>query len=332
MRITRDLLLRLARDTAAQRVREDRSLICIYLTGSLLSDSPLLGGTADIDLICVHTQAPTQEREIVRLNDDVHLDIAHYSQSIYQQPRNLRTNPWIGSYLCKDPLMLHDVGHWFEFTQAGVSANFEQPENVLQRARPLAENSRSTWLQLQAGLIPTGLEAMRAYFKALEQAGNALACLAGAPLTLRRFVLELPQRAKDLNRPGLAGGWVDLITPQGLAGADLAALSADWQNALLAAAAHSDCPARLHKARLHYYTRAVDALMAENPPAAAWIVLNTWAEAQSLTGEESSAWQACCQTLELEDSHFEQRLGALDAYLDAVEETLDTWAEDAGVL
>lgn len=332
MRITRDLLLRLARDTAAQRVRTDRSLICIYLTGSLLGESPLLGGTADIDLIFVHTQVSTPEREIVALNDDVHLDIAHYSQSLYQQPRSLRTNPWIGSFLYKDPLPLHDVGHWFEFTQAGASANFQLPENVYQRARPLAESARAAWLHLQTASIPGSLDAMRSYFKALEQAGNALACLAGAPLPLRRFVLDLPERADALKRPGLAGGWLDLIAPQGLSGADIQALLPDWTHALTSAAARPDCPPRLHKARLNYYTRAAQALTDDQPHAAAWILLNTWSEALALAGGDSPAWQACCQALELDAAHFEQRLNALDSYLDAVEETMDAWAEDAGVL
>jgi hypothetical protein len=46
MRITRDLLLKAARDSAAQRLRADRRLVCIFLTGSLLQKDPLLGGAA----------------------------------------------------------------------------------------------------------------------------------------------------------------------------------------------------------------------------------------------------------------------------------------------
>ena len=37
MRITRDILLKIARDTAAQRVKVSRRLVCIYLTGSCLT-------------------------------------------------------------------------------------------------------------------------------------------------------------------------------------------------------------------------------------------------------------------------------------------------------
>jgi len=39
-------------------------------------------------------------------------------------------------------------------------------------------------------------------------------------------------------------------------------------------------------------------------------------------------WQAACAQLGLED---ESRLGALDAYLDAMEETLDDWAAKRGI-
>ena len=57
MRITRDSLLRIVQDTVAQRTRADRSLLAIYLCGSLLEEDFLLGGTTDLDGI--HTRAGT---------------------------------------------------------------------------------------------------------------------------------------------------------------------------------------------------------------------------------------------------------------------------------
>ena len=133
MRITRQALLKLARDRAALLARQDRSLICIYLTGSLLFDAPLLGGTTDIDLICVHSEKTPQPRLVTRISNEVHFDEAHYSQTIFLQPRRLRLNPWVGSYLIHNPLPLYDVQHWFEFTQASVSDKFNDPEMVIQR-------------------------------------------------------------------------------------------------------------------------------------------------------------------------------------------------------
>ena len=90
MRITPALLLKIARDTVAQRTRSDRGLLSIYLHGSLLEDDPLLGGTADIDLGVIHDEEYSMEREIQRLTDEVHLDIAHHARSDYRWARSLR--------------------------------------------------------------------------------------------------------------------------------------------------------------------------------------------------------------------------------------------------
>jgi len=78
MRITREALMKVVRDTVTQRLRTDRSIVSIYLTGSLLEEEYLLGGAADIDLVIVHNDYPGPEREIVPLTDTVHLDIAHH--------------------------------------------------------------------------------------------------------------------------------------------------------------------------------------------------------------------------------------------------------------
>ena len=64
MRITRETLIKAARDNAKQRSQSDRRLVCIYLTGSLLEDEPLLGGTTDIDLVVVHDSEPSVNREM----------------------------------------------------------------------------------------------------------------------------------------------------------------------------------------------------------------------------------------------------------------------------
>ena len=103
MRITRDLLLNLARENAAKLAARDRSVLCIYLVGSLLREDPFLGGVTDIDMVCVHDHTPTAGREIVRINADVHLDVAHLAQSVFEHPRRLRANPWVGGSLDEGP-------------------------------------------------------------------------------------------------------------------------------------------------------------------------------------------------------------------------------------
>ena len=75
MRINRSMLLKIAKDTVERYVSSDRTLLAVYLQGSLLGDSPLIGNTADIDLFFIHTDGGEVEREIIRVSDEVHLDI-----------------------------------------------------------------------------------------------------------------------------------------------------------------------------------------------------------------------------------------------------------------
>src|SRR5512140_2545038 len=97
MRVTRDSLIRLARETAQERSFNDRSIIAAYLTGSLVTDTdPMLGGTTDIDLVLVHSMAAPVDREIVKLSPDFHLDIRHRSRSEFRSPRELRADPSLG--------------------------------------------------------------------------------------------------------------------------------------------------------------------------------------------------------------------------------------------
>ena len=49
MRVTRESLIRIAKETAQERAFNDRDIIAAYLTGSLVSSEidPILGGTAE---------------------------------------------------------------------------------------------------------------------------------------------------------------------------------------------------------------------------------------------------------------------------------------------
>jgi len=334
MRITREALLKLARDRAELLARQDRSLICIYLTGSLLHESPLLGGTTDIDLICVHSDEPPQPRVVTRISNEVHIDEAHYSQSVFHQPRRLRLDPWVGTYLIHNPLPLYDVQHWFEFTQATVSDKFYTPEMVIQRVRPLAEAARSAWVGLVNDPPASRTEQTWTFLKALENAGNALAVLQGPPLTERRFFLELPDRAQMIDRPGLAAGLADLFLADLPAGSWESWLPA-WEAALASAASLPGCPARLSTPRRAYFTRAVAAMQADEPAAALWILLRTWTQAAALLqpGQPGmlEPWESALQTLHLGANALATRLDALDAWLDSLEELLDNWAQKYGV-
>lgn len=334
MRITLEALHKAARESAERYARRDRGLVCIYLTGSLLGNSPLVGGATDIDLIFVHTTLPAYPREIVRLTDEVHLDIAHLPQSYFQQPRRLRADNWIGCYLCANPIVLHDIGHWFEFTQASAGAQFDLPEYILQRARAFSEAARRAWLEMQSQPPHSTPEQLHQYLDTLENAANAVSVLYGTPLTERRFLLNFSARAETAGRPGMAAGLADLIQDDPLDTAALLALLDGWRAALQNAAQQAGAPARLHPARLPYYERAISVLAEESPPAALWLLLRTWTRAaRALAGNavQIAEWQNTCQRLALSAAALPERLKAVDAYLDIVEETLDLWGEQNGV-
>ena len=83
MRVTRESLIRIAKETAQERAYNDRDIIAAYLTGSLVSNEidPLLGGTTDIDSIFVHATEPKHRREFVKLTPDFHVDLGHRAKA-----------------------------------------------------------------------------------------------------------------------------------------------------------------------------------------------------------------------------------------------------------
>src|SRR5512138_791025 len=152
MRVTRESLIRIAKETAQERAFNDRDLIAAYLTGSLLAEAdPMLGGTADIDIIFVHAEEPKQRREFVKLTPDFHLDISHRAKAEFKRPRELRLDPWLG-WEMYDPLLLYEREKFFEFVQAGLRAGFEfnAPAPALQRSRLLLSQGRQIWRDLLA--------------------------------------------------------------------------------------------------------------------------------------------------------------------------------------
>lgn len=334
MRITRDSLLQTTRNFVAQQTHRNRRMVCIYLAGSLLTDEPLLGGNTDIDLFFIHDGDPPQEREVFVLSNDVHFDIAHLPQSLFRQPRDLRTTPWIAPTLCSNPICMHDTQHWFEFTQASVCAQFQRPEYRMERARIFAGDARQHWLDLKSGLLENQTNRILTFTKSLEKAANAIASLSGSPLTERRFLLQFPQRAEQIGRPGLAAGLVDIILPQPIPTEAWSAWLTDWEATFLAAGKTDTAPARLHPARLDYYKKAADALREDYPAAALWFILQTWTLAASLLKNEhplQEKWKSAVQFLGLDPDKMDDPLNALDIYIDNVEETLDVWGQEMGL-
>jgi hypothetical protein len=332
MRINRNMLLKLANDAVEKNVSSDRSLMAIYLQGSLLGDNPLIGNTADIDLFFIHSEESKAEREIVRISDEIHLDISHHSHILYRQPRELRLHPWLGPaiYGCK---ILYDPQHFVDFVQASVRGQFNNPENVLNRVRKQAGHAREMWEAFNNDPHSPDPREASLYLRTLEHAANTVAGLNGQNLTERRFLIDLPHIAEAVGKPGLAPGFLGLLGAPAVDVASMRSWLTEWREAYNALPLNT-APIRLHPHRLLYYERAIEVMLnSEHAQDALWPLWHTWTQAICALPEDSncrSPWQKAGEQLGLLGAAFTEKIAGLDAYLDLVEELLDDWAREQG--
>jgi hypothetical protein len=333
MRITPAILNKIVQDTVTQRSKSDRDLLAVYVHGSLLSANPLLGGATDIDLFFVHNADIPESREIVRITDNVHLDIAHHSRDLYRVARELRLHPWMGPsiYDCK---IVYDPQHFMDFTQASVRGQFNQPDNVIYRARTQAEHARQIWFSLQNGVGAADLGDCAQYLLAVEHAANAIASLSGSPLTERRFLISFAEKAEAVGHRGLFNGLLGLLGGPSVDAEVLRTWLPAWQTAFEAVSS-KDPPPRFNPCRLNYYLRAFEEVLAgEQPHCVLWPLAKTWTALIGLLPQaapERVAWLEVGNHLGLLGEGIPQRVVALDSYLDTIEEVLDAWAEQYGL-
>ncbi len=331
MNITRQKLIELARRHAEDAAGET-ALVSAYLTGSVVSGDPLLGGYADVDLVLIHDSDPPQPREVVRLSDDVHLDVAHHARARYANPRALRVDPWLGPAVC-EPAFLYDPDHFFEWAQAGTRGQFHRPDHVAARARAMLDAARA----IAPVSSPDGDgNWLAGYLEGAMRGANAAALLAGFPVWGRRFCLSLAERARSLGHPEVHSGFVRLLTGEADVAWDLPAWLSAWARAVDLASA-SDQDPELHPSRRAYYLRGFQALLeAGHPEAILWDLLVTWLRAiRALQGAGADsdcapALQSARNALRLEDSDRTHRAGDLEAYLDHAETLIEDWALRAG--
>ena len=328
MRVTRESLIRIAKETAQQHAFNDRDIVAAYLTGSLATDDfdPMLGGTTDIDIIFVHTAEPKHRREFVRLTPDFHVDISHRARAEFKRPRELRLDPWLG-WEMYDPMLLFEREKFFEFVQAGLRAGFEfnAPAPALHRSRLLLAQARQTWRELLEIADTVTPSDILKFMKSLYHAVNAVAELSGPPLHDRRLLLDFPARAETAQRPGMVTSLYGLL---GASTVDVSKLNLwvpAWRSAFEAATESSRVDARIHPARLNYYEKAIQSILtSDNPHAAVWPLLQTWTLAVDVLPEYAQdAWRAACEDLGLTAIGMEERVSGLDHLLDEVEGLLD---------
>jgi hypothetical protein len=332
MRITSELLFKLANDYIAQRSKVDRDIIAVYLQGSLLRENLTIGGTTDIDLFFLHAGEMREDREFVRITDEIHIDISHHPVSLYRRPKELRSHPWLGPAIegCK---ILYDPQHFLDFTQASVRGQFNRPDQILNRVRPQVEHARQIWLAFQVEKPQGSPHDILTYLRALEHASNAIASLSGSPLTERRFLIDFPERAAAVKHAGLYAGLLGLLGAPLIEAPKLRSWLADWQSAY-DAAAQNHLIQRIHPVRLNYYLEAFEALLdGERFQVVLWPLWRTWThivDALPTPATDLPAWQAAGESLGMLNKAFLERLTALDAFLDLIDETIETWSREYG--
>lgn len=329
MRITRDTLLKLARDFTAKRLAPDRNVTAVFLVGSVRPEDAPLPPVLDIDLLVIYNGEPPRTREIVKLSNEIHLDVAYENARDYAQPRELRGDPWRGWQMW-DPFLLHQKGRFFEYTQSIVRAQFDDPENLLKRCRAFSLPAREAWNEMIFN--PEAASPLK-ILAAAGNAANALATLAGPPLPERSLFSGIPARAETLGQPEATGKLLQVIT--GSLDVNLVRDALPQWEACFLSAAQAPLDLRIHPARLGYYKSAIENQLTGNMPAAAfWPLLHAWA--LSIQGgltppEGETAWQGFLAKIGLDSAGAGERLEALDSFLDTVEETFERASMESGL-
>ncbi len=334
MRITKDLLHQFATDTVKQHRRSEPDIHAAYLMGSLLSETPLLGGTTDIDLVLVHKYYAPTERETASLTPEVSVDILHKTLADFEEPRQFRQNAQIGYPLTYNHILLYDSDHWLEFLQSCVTAGFHRADNVLARVNVMLASARDLWRGLYTLPEENHLVWLDQFLRSLALSADAIAGLIGPPLTTRRFMTTLNQRMEELGTPDAWDGFCGLLGCLG----ELDHKYRDWIDAfekdLVHLADTISPPPHLAPCRQNYYVHGIRALAqneGHNNPV--WPLLRTWLDIQLALPEQSpgyETWQDLVSTLNITQDVREGKTRALDAYLDRIEVLIEAWSDAYG--
>lgn len=337
MRITRERLLTLALEET-QRRAEHEAVLSGYVIGSLVSGDPLLGGTADIDLVLIHDEQPPVERELVPLSSQIHLDIAHRPRSFYQQPRQLRRHPWYGPEIC-EPGFLYDPTHFFEWAQAAVRGQFHRLDFVYARAQAFLRRARRF-----AAAARSDADWLPGYLNGLLETVNSVASLTGFPAAGRQVGAQLAAKLGELDNASLFQRFQQLLGADQLPQWDLPDWVAAWARAYDQALttrqapnpategrARSGSASLLVRERREYYLAGFQTMIEDGRASLIlWPLLNNWARLRYGNGTQALGWEPLLEQLRLSDRFADHRLAALERLQDEVEGQLERWSERVG--
>jgi hypothetical protein len=329
VRITRRKLIELAREEAHKRAKTG-GILSAYLIGTVAHGDPLLGETADIDMVFIHDEPPEQAREIVRLSHQIHFDITHHHKLDYEKPSQLRTDPWLGPALC-EPIFLYDPEHFFEWAQAGARGQYYRADHTYARAHAFLAQARQ-----QASLLQISGRWIRTYLSSVLNAANGIASLHKFPVAGRRLTLALQHQAQSLEQREVYGGFLRLIGADQIHDWSIVDLYQPWVQAF-DIASNVDGDNLLADCRKDYYLSGFQALSDQDlHKAVLWPMLYTWERSIFAIQEHSNnerhlnAWQEALKRTGLDVTHRPRRESSLLEYIGFVEAQLNHWAEEHG--
>ena len=331
MKINRQVLEDIARKTADQCAVDEPWVHAIYLTGSVVNGEPLIGGTADIDLVIVHDEE-MEGRELRRITEDVHVDILHQPLSFYKDGRNLRSNPVWGHTLfyC---LPLYDPKHFLNIVQASVRGMYKDPVFAGERVDSLLTKARGAWLEFHNLGMGGGKEASWKYLNAVKDCVNAVACINNGPLSTRGFMMQYKKEVDEIGLPGLYQGLLGLLGGFEIEETLPSEWLDDWKEVLCSIVGKEGLE-EIGREKQSYYFKAVETLLdSEDSSYALWPVLYTWNLAILNTEDKAalSKWEAVFSKLGLCGEGMAERLEGLDLYLDQVEALVNDWKQHNGI-
>lgn len=325
MHFSPEILREQAQRLTNQIVDQNPDILAVYLRGSLVHGSPLIGGAGDVDLVLIRQVPPEVPREIIPLTPEIHFDLEHHDQSLYHDHRSLRTDPWLGPTL-HESQPLYDPKHFFDYTQSGARSLFHTQETIQDRALPWLKQARQFWLDRQLSAPLGTLEEIQPYLTAVQQAVNSLALLSGPPLTIRRLGLTFPETAQQIN-PDLLPRFQEALGGHLISFDQLDRWLSSWIQALEAAGEHRE--GVLLSQQKRYFLDAVQVMLgSERPLSALWPLLNSWTAAvKVLPGDHQlrQEWREACGALGLAGNDFRERLETFDQLLEVCESSHENY-------
>lgn len=329
MRITRDILLDLSNELVEKRYKKDPKVDAVFLVGSVRPDDAVIDHPTDVDLLILHNGEIPRERELIKISNEFHFDLFFEETSNYNNPKDLRGDGWRG-WTMWDPMLIHQNGRFFEYTQSVLRSQFEEPKNIVARIKFFLDRSRTRWKFFEA--YPEKITPIE-LLKAVYDAGNAFACLNQQPFSKRNFLSEFYTLATSLEQEELIPSLFSCVSDTKQPNLISEHLN-EWEKCFTEATRFYST-FTIHPNRLVYFRSTIQRqLEGDFPLAAFWPFAFTWAYIGKEAKESkviANSWKKISSELGLDPASLIRKNTNLDVFLEQLEEIVVQVMDDYGV-